>query len=70
MGRVPQPTLTQVHLFTVINWALLVDALLGVAVLRGRWRQALALERAKPASGPLAQLPSGPSLRWLGAWHT
>jgi hypothetical protein len=22
-----------------------------------RWRQALALERAKPASGPLAQLP-------------
>ncbi len=66
MGRVPQPTLAQVHLFTVINWALLVDALLGVAVLRGRWRQALALERQ---AGPLAQLPSGPSLRWLDAWH-
>ena len=69
MGRVPQPTLAQVHLFTVINWALLVDALLGVAVLRGRWRQALALERAKPASGPLAQLSSSPSLTWLDAWH-
>jgi len=37
--------------------------------LRGRWRQALALERAKPASGPLAQLSSSPSLTWLDAWH-
>jgi hypothetical protein len=42
-----------VHAFTVISWGLLlVDALLGVAVLRGRWRQALALERAQPASRP------------------
>jgi protease PrsW len=49
MGRVPQPTQAQVHAFTVISWALLLlDALLGVAVLRGRWRQALALERAAP----------------------
>jgi hypothetical protein len=41
-----------VHAFTVISWGLLlVDALLGVAVLRGRWRQALALERAQPAPG-------------------
>jgi hypothetical protein len=31
---------------------LLLDALLGVAVLRGRWRQALALERVQPAPGP------------------
>jgi RsiW-degrading membrane proteinase PrsW (M82 family) len=51
MGRVPEPTQAQVHAFTVISWGLLlVDALLGVAVLRGRWRQALALERAQPAS--------------------
>jgi protease PrsW len=51
MGRVPEPTQAQVHAFTVISWGLLlVDALLGVAVLRGRWRQALALERAQPSS--------------------
>jgi protease PrsW len=57
MGRVPQPTQAQVHLFTMISWGLLLgDALLGVAILRGRWRQALALERAQPgyrsAPGP------------------
>jgi RsiW-degrading membrane proteinase PrsW (M82 family) len=52
MGRVPEPTQAQVHAFTVISWGLLlVDALLGVAVLRGRWRQALALERVRPAPG-------------------
>jgi RsiW-degrading membrane proteinase PrsW (M82 family) len=52
MGRVPEPTQAQVHSFTVISWGLLlVDALLGVAVLRGRWRQALALERVRPAPG-------------------
>ena len=52
MGRVPKPTQAQVHAFTVISWGLLlVDALLGVAVLRGRWRQALALERVQPAPG-------------------
>jgi RsiW-degrading membrane proteinase PrsW (M82 family) len=52
MGRVPEPTQAQVHAFTVISWGLLlVDALLGVAVLRGRWRQALALEHARPAPG-------------------
>ena len=39
MGRVPQPTQAQVHTFTTLTWGLLlVDALLGVAVLRGRWR--------------------------------
>jgi hypothetical protein len=53
MGRVPQPTQAQVHTFTALTWGLLLlDALLGVAVLRGRWRQALALERAQPASRP------------------
>jgi RsiW-degrading membrane proteinase PrsW (M82 family) len=53
LGRVPQPTQTQVHLFTMINWGLLLlDALLGLAILRGRWRQALALERVHPAHRP------------------
>ena len=53
MGRVPQPTQAQVHTFTTLNMVvLLVDALLGVAVLRGRWRQAMALEHAQPASRP------------------
>jgi protease PrsW len=53
MGRVPQPTQAQVHTFTMINWALLLgDALVGVLILRGRWRQALALEHAQPASPP------------------
>jgi RsiW-degrading membrane proteinase PrsW (M82 family) len=53
MGRVPQPTQAQVHLFTTLTWGLLLlDALLGVAVLRGRWRQALALERAQPTPRP------------------
>ena len=47
MGRVPQPTQAQVHTFTMLTWGLLlVDVLLGVAMLRGRWRQALALEHA------------------------
>jgi PrsW family intramembrane metalloprotease len=52
MGRVPQPTQAQVHTFTMINWGLLLlDALVGLAILRGRWRQALALEHAQPAPG-------------------
>src|SRR4029453_13146817 len=49
MGRVPQPTQAQVHTFTSLTWGLLLlDALLGVAVLRGRWREAQALERVQP----------------------
>ena len=53
MGRFPEPTQAQVHTFTMISWGLLLlDALLGVAVLRGRWQQALALERAQPPPRP------------------
>jgi RsiW-degrading membrane proteinase PrsW (M82 family) len=52
-GRMPQPTQAQVHTFTTLNMAVLVlDALLGVAILRGRWRQAQALEHAQPAPRP------------------
>jgi hypothetical protein len=36
-------TPAQVHLFTLLSWGLLaLDALLGVLVLRGRWRRATA----------------------------
>jgi len=53
MGRVPQPTQAQVHTFTSLTWGLLLlDALLGVAVLRGRWREAQALERVQPGPRP------------------
>ena len=53
LGRVPQPTQAQVHTFTSLTWGLLLlDALLGVAVLRGRWREAQALERVQPGPGP------------------
>jgi len=39
-GKAPVPTPTQVHLFTVTDWALLlVDALIGVLLLRWRWRR-------------------------------
>jgi len=40
-GQAPAPTTTQVHLFTALDWALLaVDALIGLVLLRWRWRQA------------------------------
>jgi protease PrsW len=39
-------TQTQVHLFTALYWALLIlDALVGLLVLRGRWRRATAQDR-------------------------
>jgi protease PrsW len=62
MGRVPQPTQAQVHTFTTINMVVLaVDALVGVAILRGRWRQALALEHAQPAPGPTPRRQGSPA---------
>jgi RsiW-degrading membrane proteinase PrsW (M82 family) len=50
LGQAPSVTSAQVHLFTVLSWALLaLDALLGLLFLRGRWRRATALEhRATP----------------------
>jgi hypothetical protein len=49
----------QVQVFTVTSWGLLVlDALLGLAILRGRWRRAQALERTGPALTP----PAGTAL--------
>jgi protease PrsW len=58
LGRMPQPTQAQVHLFSTLNWGLLLlDSLVGVAVLRGRWQEALALERVQPTPG----LGAGPA---------
>ena len=46
VGQVPAVTQSQVHLFTVLNWGLLIlDALIGLLVLRGRWRQATTPDR-------------------------
>jgi len=46
LGRAPAVTQAQVHLFTVLSWALLgLDGLLGLLVLRGRWRKAALQDR-------------------------
>jgi RsiW-degrading membrane proteinase PrsW (M82 family) len=51
LGRVPVETATQVHLFTAFNWTLLViDALIGLRILRRQWHRATALTPA--AEGP------------------
>jgi hypothetical protein len=43
LGDVPRVSQTQVHLFTVLSWALLtMDGLVGLLILRGRWRRATA----------------------------
>jgi RsiW-degrading membrane proteinase PrsW (M82 family) len=43
LGNAPAVTAAQVHLFTVFSWTLLaLDALIGLLVLRGRWRKATA----------------------------
>ena len=56
LGQVPAVTESQVHLFTVLNWGLLIlDALIGLLVLRGRWRRATDSDRAAtPVALPLA----------------
>jgi RsiW-degrading membrane proteinase PrsW (M82 family) len=44
LGDAPHVTQDQVHLFTVLSWALLVlDGIVGLLVLRGRWRPAAAI---------------------------
>jgi protease PrsW len=51
LGQVPAVTQTQVHLFTVLNWGLLIlDAFLGLLVLRGRWRKATTPDRREPTA--------------------
>jgi hypothetical protein len=59
LGHAPAVTQAQVHLFTTLNWALLgVDALVGVLVLRGRWRRATAPDRP-PTPAPLPLVSAG-----------
>jgi RsiW-degrading membrane proteinase PrsW (M82 family) len=62
-GRAPAVTAAQVHLFTILNWSMLaVDALLGLLVLRARWRRATALERPATAGSALLVVGgTGPS---------
>jgi protease PrsW len=59
LGRAPAVTPAQVHLFTILSWGLLaLDALLGVVVLRGRWRRATAADRVPPPA-PLPLVTAG-----------
>jgi hypothetical protein len=59
LGRAPEVTPAQVHLFTVLSWILLaLDALLGLLVLRGRWHRATALDRLPPTA-PFPLLTAG-----------
>lgn len=57
-GLVPVPTAEQVHLLTSVDWTLLaVDALVGVALLRWRWRRATRPVTPRPDAAPR---PAGP----------
>ena len=43
LGDVPHVTQAQVHLYTVLSWALLaLDGLVGLLILSGRWHKATA----------------------------
>jgi protease PrsW len=43
VGGVPNLTQAQVHTYTILSWTLLaLDGLVGVLILRGRWRRATA----------------------------
>jgi RsiW-degrading membrane proteinase PrsW (M82 family) len=51
LGQAPNVTTLQVHVSTAVSWGLLaVDALLGVLILRVRWRKATAAAPAAAAS--------------------
>jgi RsiW-degrading membrane proteinase PrsW (M82 family) len=42
LGEAPDVTSAQVHLYTVLNWALLaLDSMVGVLILRARWHRAV-----------------------------
>jgi len=59
LGRVPVVTPAEVHLFTILSWALLaLDALLGVLILRRLWHRATTPDRPH-ASAPLPLLTAG-----------
>ena len=63
LGRAPEVTPAQVHLFTALSWGLLaLDALLGMLILRRRWRRATAPDRR-----PLAAVAAPRSAPFTGA---
>jgi hypothetical protein len=58
-GREPFATQSQVHLFTVLSWALLsLNGLVGLIVLHRRWRRASAIDAAAPVPGGLPVTPA------------
>jgi RsiW-degrading membrane proteinase PrsW (M82 family) len=61
LGRAPAVTPAQVHLFTILSWGLLaLDALLGVLILRRRWRRATTPDQPHtPAPLPLVTAGRG-----------
>jgi protease PrsW len=59
VGQVPAVTQAQIHLFTALYWALLIlDALIGLLVLRGRWRRATTPDRRE---GTASDRPGSPA---------
>jgi protease PrsW len=53
LGRAPEVTGAQVHLFTALSWGLLaLDALLGLAILRHRWHRATTPEQPGTLMAP------------------
>ena len=78
LGRAPEATPAQVHLFTLLSWGLLaLDALLGVLIMRRRWRRATTPDRPRtPAPLTLvatvvaALVLAGCSSAASGAGHT
>jgi protease PrsW len=59
LGRAPEVTPAQVHLFTILSWGLLaLDALLGLVILRGRWHRAIAPDQPH-APAPLPLVTAG-----------
>jgi protease PrsW len=64
-GQAPAETQTQVHLYTAVNWCLLLlDAVVGVAILVVRWRRATAVDPypASAVSAPPAPAASAIAL--------
>jgi hypothetical protein len=55
-------TPTQTHLLTAFEWALMaVIGVLGLLILRYRWRRAIALERAEVGKAATASGPGFPA---------
>jgi protease PrsW len=64
LGQVPAVTQSQVHLFTALSWGLLIlDAIIGILLLRGRWHRATPDRRdatAPDRPGSLAAVAPAP----------